>query len=70
MNIEVSYKLILQKEVKDKADFLHENKRQSCLQIDTVILLFVTRHVQSTLDKMFAVFSEYLMKEVMSKVDC
>ena len=39
MNIEVSYKLILQKEVKDKADFLHENKRQSCLQIDTVIFV-------------------------------
>ena len=70
MNIEVSHKLILQKEVKDEADFLHENKHQSCLQTDTSFLLFVTRHVQSTLNKMFVVFFEYLKKEVTSKVDC
>ena len=39
MNIEVSYKLILQKELKDEADFLHENKHQSCLQTDTFIFV-------------------------------
>ena len=33
------YKLVLQKEVKDKIDFLHEDKYQSFLQIDAAIFV-------------------------------
>ena len=33
------YKLVLQKEVKDKVDFLREDKYQSFLQIDAAIFV-------------------------------
>ena len=34
----------LKKEVSDEVDFLHENKHESCLQIDTMIFMALIKY--------------------------
>ena len=56
----------LKKEVSDEVDFLHVEKRESFLQIDTMIH---GQAFQSSQNSKFAVSSQYLKKEVRDEVD-
>ena len=50
----------LKKGLRDKVDFLHVNKDESFLQIDTMILMGMVKHFQSC---------QYLKKEVREELD-
>ena len=65
------------KEVRDKVDFLHADKHQSFLQVDfstlgikvsykviLSLLMGMIKHSQSTQSSKFAIYLEYLKKEV------
>ena len=53
----------------DKADFLHADKHKSLLQIDTMILMGMVKHSQSSQNSKFAMSLQYLKKEVRDEVD-
>ena len=56
------------KEVSDEV-FLHADKHESFLQIDTMILIGVVKHFQSSQNCKFAMSLQYLKKEVRDEVD-
>ena len=49
--------------------FLHADKDEIFLQIDTMILMGMVKHSQSSQDSTFAMSSHYLEKEVRMEVD-
>ena len=49
--------------------FLHADKHESLLQIDTMILMGIVRHCQSSQNSKFAMSLQYLKKEVRDEVD-
>ena len=53
----------------DEADFLHADKHRSLLQIDTMILMEIVKHSQSSQNTKFAMSLQYLKKEVKYEVD-
>ena len=53
----------------DEVDFLHAGKHESLLQSDSVILMGMVRHSQSSQNSKFAMFLQYLKKEVKDEVD-
>ena len=59
----------LKKEVSDEVDFLHADKHESLLQIDTMILMGIVRHCQSSQNSKFAMSLQYLKKEVRDEDD-
>ena len=61
----------LKKEVSDEEaiDFLHADKHESLLQIDTMILMGMVKHSQSSQNSKFAMSLQYLKKEVRDEVD-
>ena len=59
----------LRKEFSDEVDFLHADKCESLLQIDSMILMRKVKHSQSTQNSEFAMSLQYLKKEVKDKVD-
>ena len=59
----------LQKELSDEVDFLHADKHESLLQVDSTILMQMVKHSQSAQNNKFAMFLQYLKKEVKDKVD-
>ena len=60
----------LKKEVSDEdKHFLHADKHESLLQIDTMILMGIVRHCQSSQNSKFAMSLQYLKKEVRDEVD-
>ena len=59
----------LKKEVSDEVDFLHGDKHESLLQIDTMILMGMIKHFQSAQNGKFAMSLQYLKKGVRDKVD-
>ena len=54
----------LQKEVSDAVDFLHADKHESLLQIDTIILMEMVKYSRSSQNNKFAMSLQYLKKEV------
>ena len=54
----------LKKEVSNEIDFLHANKHESLLQIDTVSLIGIVRHSQSFQNSKVTMSSQYIKKEV------
>ena len=59
----------LKKEVSDEVDFLHVDKYESLLQIDTMILIGIVKHSQSSQNSKFTMSLQYLKKEVRDEVD-
>ena len=59
----------LKKEVSDAVDFLHADKHESLLQIDTMILMEMVKYSQSSQNSKFAMSLQYLKKEVRDEVD-
>ena len=55
--------------MKDEVDFLPADKHESLLQIDTMILMGIVRHPQSSPDSKLTMSLQYLKKEVRDKVD-
>ena len=59
----------LKKEVSDEdKHFLHAEKHENLLQIDTMILMGIVNHSQSFQNSMFTMFLQYLKKEVRGEV--
>ena len=54
----------LKKEVSDETDFLHANKHESLLQIDTMTLIGIVKHSQSSQNSKVTMSLQYLKKEV------
>ena len=52
-----------------EVDFLHADKHESLLQIDTMILMEMVKHSQSFQNSKFAMSLQYLKKEVRNKVN-
>ena len=59
----------LKKEVSDEIDFLHADKQENLLQIDTMILMEMVKQSQIFKNSKFAMFLQYLKKEVRDEVD-
>ena len=59
----------LKKEVSDDAAYLHPDKHESLLQIDTMILMVMMKHFKSSQNTRFAMSLEYVKKEVRDEVD-
>ena len=59
----------LKKKVSDEVDFLHANKHESLLQIDTIILIGIVKHSQSSQNSKFTMSLQYPKKEVRDGVD-
>ena len=57
------------KEVSVEVGFLHANKHESLLQIDTMILMGMSSYSQSSQNSMFAMSLQYLKKEVRDEVE-
>ena len=57
------------KEWSDEVDFLHADKHESLLQIDSMILMGIVKHSQSSQNSKFAMSLQYLKKEVKDEVD-
>ena len=53
----------------DEVDFLHADKHESLLQIDSMILMGMVKHSQISQNSKFAVSLKYLKKEVKDEVD-
>ena len=52
-----------------KLIFLHAEKHESLLHIDTMILMGMVKHSQSSQTIKFAMYLQYLKKEVRNKVE-
>ena len=59
----------LKREVNDEVDFLHAGKHENLLQIDTMILVDMVKHFQSSQNSKFTTFVQYLKKEDSDDVD-
>ena len=59
----------LKKEVNDEVDVLHAGKHENLLQIDTMILIEIIKHFQSSQNNKFTISGQYLKKEVKDEVD-
>ena len=59
----------LKKEVSDEVDILHADKHESLIQIDTMVLMGMAKHSQSSQNSKFAMSLQYLKKEVRDEVD-
>ena len=59
----------LQKEVSDEVDFLHADKHESLLQIDTMILMWIVKYSQCFQNTKFTMSLQCLIKEVRNEVD-
>ena len=54
----------LKKEVSSQIDFLHAEKHESLLQIDTMTLIAIVKHSQSSQNSKVAMYLQYINKEV------
>ena len=48
----------------DEIDFLHAEKRQSLLQIDTMTLIGIVKHSKSSQNRKVTMSLQYIKKEV------
>ena len=53
----------------NEVDFLPADKHESSLQIDTIILMGMVKHSQSSKNSKFAMFLQYLKEEVRDQLD-
>ena len=59
----------LKKEVSEKVDFLHGDKHENFLKIDTMVFDGMVKRFQSSRNSKFAISLQYLKKEVRDEVD-
>ena len=53
----------------DELDFLHADKHENLLQIETMTLMGMVKHSQSFQNSKFSMSLQYLKKEVRGEVD-
>ena len=53
----------------DELDFFHAEKHEGFLQINTIVLIGMVKHSQSSLNSKFAMSLQYLKQEVRYEVD-
>ena len=53
----------------EEVDFLHADNYESLLQVDTIILMAMAKHSQSSQNRKFTMSLQYLKKEVWDEVD-
>ena len=53
----------------DEVDFLHAGKHENVPQIDTMILMEMVKHFQSSQNSKFTISVQYLKKDVRDRVD-
>ena len=53
----------------DELDFLHADKHENLLQIETMTLMRMVKHSQSFQNSKFSMSLQYLKKEVRGEVD-
>ena len=53
----------------DEVDFLHADKHESLLQINSMILMGVAKHSQGSQNSKFEMSLQYVRKEVKDEVD-
>ena len=53
----------------DELDFLHADKHENLLQIETITLMGMVKHSQSFQNSKFSMSLQYLKKEVRGEVD-
>ena len=53
----------------DEVDFLHAGKHENVPQIDTMILMEMVKHFQSSQNSKFIMSVQYLKKDVRDEVD-
>ena len=58
----------LKKEVIDEIDFLHADKHESLLQIDTMTLIGIVKHFQTFQSIKVTMSLQYIKKEVRKEV--
>ena len=56
-------------EANDEVEFLHADKHGRLLQIDTMVLMGMVKHSQSSQSSKFTMSSQYLQKKVRDDVD-
>ena len=54
----------LKREVNDEVDVLHAVKHENSLQIDTMILMEMVKHFQSSQNNKFTMSVQYLKKRI------
>ena len=59
----------LKKEVCNEVDFLHADKHESLLKIDTMIKIEIVKYSQSSQNSNFTMSLQYLKKEARDEVD-
>ena len=59
----------LKKELSHDVDFLHADKHESLLQIDSMIWMGMVKHFQSSKNSKFAMSLQYHKKEIKDEVD-
>ena len=57
------------KEVSDEVDFLYVDKHEGFLQINSMVLIDMVKHLQSSQNNKFAMSLQYLKQEVRDEVD-
>ena len=57
------------KEVSDEVDFLYVDKHEGFLQINSMVLIDIIKHLQSSQNNKFAMSLQYLKQEVRDEVD-
>ena len=58
----------LKKELIDEIDFLHADKYESLLAIDSMILMWMTKHSQSSQNSKFAMYLNISKKKLKIKL--
>ena len=59
----------LKKDMSDEIDFLHAGNYESLIQIDTMVLMGMAKHSQTSRNRKFAMSLQYLKKQVRDEVD-
>ena len=59
----------IEKELSNEVDFLHAGKHGSLLQIDTMIMMWIVKHSQSSPNSKFSMSLQHRKKEVRDEVD-
>ena len=61
--------MVSYKKMSDELDFFHAEKHEGFLQINTIVLIGMVKHSQSSLNSKFAMSLQYLKQEVRYEVD-
>ena len=59
----------LKKELNDEGDFMHTDKHESLLEIDSMVFMGMIKHSQSSQNSKFSMSFQHVKKEVKNEAD-